>query len=86
MNWGDQEDWGSETLAGLDRVGPSWQAGVSGGRSGGGVKGQVTFQDGIKTCGRSRRKQGSGRGQAAVQAQPFPPLPGASGPGDCPWM
>lgn len=40
---GRPEDRGSERLAGLDCVGPSWQAGVLGSRPGGGVKGAGHF-------------------------------------------
>ena len=87
---GRLEDRGSERLAGLDCLEPSWQAGVSG-------SGQRWRKGGRSLSWTGwRRVEGAegSRAEAEVKlpcrpahspSRP-PRLPGASGPGDCPWM
>ena len=76
---GRPEDRGSERLAGLDCLEPSWQAGVSGSGPGGGVKGAGHCPGRDEDVWKEQKEAGRSRGQAAVQArpqaQPFPPTP-----------
>lgn len=90
MNWGDQEDRGSERLAGLDRVGPSWQAGVLGGRPGGGVKGAGHFSGRDEDMERAKGSRAVAEVKLLCRLSPSPCSPGplglVTGPGrGWPW-
>ena len=65
----------SEMLAGLDRVGPSWQAGVSGGRPGGGVKGEGHFSGWDEDVWKEQKEAGQWQRSSCCAGPSVSPTP-----------